>query len=378
MFLGMLVDAGVRPRDLERELGRLPVRGWHLRIRRVRRGAVECARVEVVVRGRQPHERRAAEILRMLRASRIEPRARDRALAVFRALAEAEAQVHGISPRHVHFHEVGAVDAIVDIAGTCIGLEMLAVDEVFCSPVPVASGEICMEHGLLPNPGPATMRLLRGFPLRPLALDREIVTPTGAALLAGLVRSPGRMPAMTLERIGYGAGGWDLAERPNFARIWIGDCVESEETDVVWVVETTLDDATGEQIGHLLEQLPSAGALDAWVAHATGKKSRPALVVSVLAPPDRLREVERALLAHTTTFGVRRHLVERTKLARAWTTVRTPYGSVRVKTGAPDGIAKSHVEYEDARCAARAHRVPLAQVIRAAEQAAAARRRPRA
>jgi hypothetical protein len=248
--------------------------------------------------------------------------------------------------------------------GACAGFHLLGIDEITCTPVPVTHGEIRGDHGAIPLLGPATMELLRGFPLCHLDSDRELVTPTGAALLAALAR-PGAFRDMTLEAVGYGAGGWDLP-RPNVMRILLGEAAPPGSSDVVFEIETNLDNATGELVGYVSEKLFEAGALDVWTAPIQMKKSRPGVVLSALVPPSRREAVERVLLTETPTFGVRRSLRERTKLERREEKVKTPYGTIRVKVGTLNGtVVKTAPEYEDARAAATKHGVPLARVLAA-------------
>lgn len=367
IFLGMLVDAGAELKEIARALRALPVKGYRLEFSRVARGAVSCGHVDVHVRHHGHHHTDAGDILKMLRRSKLPPRARDRAVCAFERLAQAEAKVHGTTPEKVHFHEVGAIDSIVDTVGSCVGLELLGVDQVYCSAVPVGRGAIRMEHGELPSPGPATMHLLKGFPTVGIDVAMETVTPTGASLLAALVERPGVVPSMTIESIGYGAGDDDPKERPNFARMWVGTMSDRGETaDLAWLIETNLDDSTGQEVGHLLDHLHAAGALDVWTTAASMKKSRPAVIVSALAEPERVAAVERAFLRESTTFGVRKHLVERRKLARTWQTVETRFGPIRMKVGALDGVRKAQPEYEDVRKAAEKHGATLAEVAREA------------
>ncbi len=379
MTLGALVDAGLPLAALKRGLAKLDLHGYALRARRVLKGAVAATKVDVQVRHGHGHHHHTPlrDILKLLKRSGLPAAVKSSAEEVFVRLGKAEGRIHGMDPLKVEFHEVGAVDSIVDIVGACLGLHLLGIGRLHCSRVPVTRGEIRMQHGTLPNPGPATLELLKGFPLVPLDLDREVVTPTGAALLAALAHDPGQFPDMTLEATGYGAGDWDLPERPNIVRLLIGQAVAAEEVDAVYLVETNLDNVSGELVGYVFEKLFEAGALDVYSTPVQMKKSRPGLKLSVVAPPSRRKAVEEVLLRETPTFGVRRVLMDRTKLDRRMVEVETPYGPVAVKEGLAGGkVLKASPEYESAKQAAERHGVPLAKVLKAAAAPSHSHRHP--
>jgi uncharacterized protein (TIGR00299 family) protein len=277
----------------------------------------------------------------------------ERALAVFRRLAEAEARVHGTTAEKVHFHEVGAVDAIVDIVGVCAGLEMLGVERVVSSGLPMGSGYVDAAHGRLPVPVPAVVELMKGVPIRPCDEEGELVTPTGAALVVTLADAFGPMPAMVIEKVGYGAGSRGGKHVPNVLRVILGRPVAgscADEADVVWLLEANVDDASGEALGAATQALFEAGALDVWLTPATMKKGRPGVVLACLAAEGLVAAVEEAIFRETPTFGVRRSAVERTKLAREHATVQTAFGPVRVKVGRRGGrVVTASPEYEDCR-----------------------------
>lgn len=386
MTLGALVDAGLPLAELRRGLAKLRLKGWSISSRRVMRGAISAVKVDVTIAGKRQepasHLPRAhghdpehghttlREILALLKRSGLPAEAKRAASECFLRLGEAEGRVHGLPAMKVRFHEVGAVDSIVDITGSCLGFHLLGIREVACSKVPVAHGVLHTRHGELPNPGPAALGLLKGFPLVGADIPLEILTPTGAALLATLVRDPGRFPEMTLEAVGWGAGGWDLHERPNVARILIGQSAPAGESDSVWLVETNLDNVSGELVGYLFEKLLAAGAVDVYTTAIQMKKSRPAVKVSALVPPSKRAAVEALLLRETPTFGVRRALMERSKLGRREVAVKTPYGAIRCKVGSMNGRdVKAAPEYEDVKAAAERHGVPLTRVHEAAVRA---------
>lgn len=373
MTLGALVDAGLPLAELKRGLAKLPLQGYTLRARRVMKGAIAATKVDVLLPHAHGHGHHhhtpLRDILRLLKKSGLPKPVKESAEQVFLKLGRAEGRIHGMDPLKVEFHEVGAVDSIVDIVGACLGFHLLGVGKVYCSRVPVTGGSIHMQHGTLPNPGPATLDLLKGFPLVPLDLDQEVVTPTGAALLAALAHEPGRFPDMTLEAVGYGAGGRDLAERPNVVRLLLGEACASEEVDSLYLVETNLDNVSGELVGYLFDKLFAAGAVDVYTTPIQMKKSRPGLKISVLAPPGRRKALETLLLEETPSFGLRRVLMDRTKLDRRMSEVSTPYGPIAVKEGLRGGkLLKAAPEYESARKAAEKHGVPLAKVLKAAGQ----------
>ena len=307
-----------------------------------------------------------AQIRAMIGAAALPPRAKARALAVFGRLAEAEGAVHGVPPDEVWFHEVGAVDSIVDIVGACLLLEQLDVDQIVCAPLPMGSGRIHTAHGWIPVPAPATLEVLRGWPVFSGPAGREHVTPTGAALVAALA-SPGAFPSMVIERSGYGAGTRDPADHPNVVRAVLGRPIDATSPERVTVLEAQMDDLSGEHAPPLLDALFAAGALDAYVAPVLMKKGRPGMLVTALATPARAAEVERALLRHGSTFGVRRQTADRRVLSRRHVAVETRYGPVRIKLGLLDGdVVHAAPEFEDVAAAAKAHQVPVPRVHAAA------------
>jgi len=374
MLLGALVDAGLPTGDLEEALRGLPVAGYRLWAERVTRQGVTGTRLHVDVSGdeEQPH-RHLADVLSLLASSALPAAVVARAGAVFQRLAEAEAAVHGTSVEEVHFHEVGAVDSIVDVTGTVWGLHALGVEHVYASPLPLGEGWVTTAHGQLPVPAPATLRLLAaaGAPTRPLAVQAELVTPTAAALLAELA-SWGQ-PALRLERVGYGFGSRELPW-PNAVRAWLGRPLElGLEHDVAVLLECNLDDTSGEVMGYAMERLFAAGALDVWFMPIQMKKNRPAVTLAVLASVERAGELAALLLRETTTLGVRRALVDRLKAGRESIVVQTPWGDVHAKVkhlaGRP---VLAQPEYEDCAALARERGVPFVDVYAAAQAAALA------
>ncbi len=365
MMVGALIDAGCPPDELMAALKGLPISGYEMSFARARIQGLSATRFKVLLDSDapQPH-RHLKDVLGIIEAGNLPANVRGRAGDVFSRLAEAEASVHGTTVERVHFHEVGAVDAVIDIVGACWALERLGVERVVCSPVPVGSGTVKCEHGLMPVPAPATAKLLADVPIAATTETGELTTPTGAALVTAWADSFGGVPAMTLRGIGYGAGSREGVTRPNFFRVLLGDSAASDSSDVVVVLEANLDDATPETVGYAMERLLEAGALDVYCLPIHMKKSRPGMLLTALAVPDGVSELESVLFAETTTFGVRRYEVLRSKLGRRVESVPTRFGPIRVKIGLRAGqVVTVAAEYEDSRNAAREHGVPLRTVM---------------
>ncbi|MGH7356973.1 MAG: nickel pincer cofactor biosynthesis protein LarC, partial [Candidatus Rokuibacteriota bacterium] len=338
MILGALVDAGVSLDALRAELKKLPLPGWDLSAREVRKGAFRAIKVDVEIdAGVQHHHRGLKDILAILDASALGPEIRERAGRIFRRLADAEARVHGTTPDEVHFHDVGAVDAIIDVTGAVIGLALLGAERVAVSALPLGGGLVGGPHGRIPVPGPGTAELLRGFPVVDTGVRAELVTPTGAAILTTLAEAPGRMPAMTVERIGYGAGAMELPDTPNVLRLLVGLMVESGATETITQIETTIDDMSPQLYEPLVERLFEAGALDVFLTPVIMKRSRPGAVLTALCQPERVGDLARVLFEESTTLGVRWSEWRRATLPRETVTVQTRYGPVSFKVSRLDG-----------------------------------------
>jgi uncharacterized protein (TIGR00299 family) protein len=380
MLLGALLDAGADAGALRDALASLPLTGYRLEVGHVSRHGLRGTRVEVALMGDGPPVARGlAEIEALIAAGDLPERARSRALAVFRRLAEAEARVHGVAVERVHFHEVGAVDAVVDVVGAAVGLELLGIDALYCSELPLTGGRVASAHGALPVPAPATLELLRetGAVWRPLEAEGELVTPTGAAVAATLARF--ERPTLRVARVGHGFGRRELPWA-NCLRLLVGEApapspvaVDGFEADRVTVIEANVDDMTGEALGWLMERLLAAGALDVAYGPLQMKKHRPATRLTVLAEPGGADALAALILRESTTLGVRLEEMRRLKAARRQEEVATPLGSARVKLkligGAVVGLA---AEYEDARALAERHGLPLAEVVARVEAAARA------
>jgi uncharacterized protein (TIGR00299 family) protein len=370
MALGSLVDAGADLQLVERELVALPVGGWSVEASPVLRSGLACTQVRVRTRDTQV-VRTHAHIVGLITEARLPERARQRALAAFARLAEVEGRLHRRPTSQVHFHEVGATDAIIDIVGTCVALDLLGVDEIRASPVAQGSGVVHTAHGTLPIPAPAVVELLRGAPTYGTAVSAELTTPTGAALLAALCSGWGPMPAMDISASGYGAGSRELDGLPNAVQVVIGTAADRSGIDPghgqpVVMLEANVDDVTGEILGTTVAALLRAGALDAWVTPVTGKKGRPAHVVSVLGDPAAVARLRQVLADETGTLGIRAQSWQRWPSERQFAEVEVSGYPVRVKRG-PRRIKAEH---DDAARVAGLLHLPVREVARRAEEAA--------
>jgi uncharacterized protein (TIGR00299 family) protein len=365
MALGALVDAGASLDDVREMCERLPVEGWQLEAESVLRSGIAATKVHVHA---EPSSvvRTAGHIAGLVEEARLPERVTARALATFRALAVAEGKLHRRPPEQVHFHEVGGIDAIVDVVGTCAALELLGVDEIHASPVAQGHGMVRAAHGHLPVPVPAVVELLRGAPTYGLDIDAELTTPTGAALLAATVVGWGPMPAMRIEVSGFGAGTRELETRPNLLQVVLGELVEElDENQPVVQLEVNVDDITGEHLAAAVTALLDAGAHDAWLTPILMKKGRPAHTVSALADLAVAEQVAAAMVEATGSFGVRWQHLTRRPSERALHEVEVAGHLVRVKVG--PGRVK--VEHDDAAHVARRIGRPLREVVSLAEEA---------
>ena len=368
MILAALLDLGVPVKDLRAELDKLDVKGFRVVRSKAIRGGIHGTRVRVDTPGDRGH-RHWSDFERVLTKSRLSKGVKERSLALIRRLFEAEAKVHSKTPESVHLHELGSLDTLVDVVGAVCGLELLGVDRVESSPINVGSGSVDTEHGRMPVPAPATALLLKGVPVFADG-EFERTTPTGALLVTGFAERFGPWPSMTLKKIGYGLGTKDPQgakdARANALRLILGEA-SSRRTDSVVVLETTVDDGTPEQLGFLQERLWEAGALDVFLTPVMMKKNRPGTNVTVLVSPGSREAATEILFHESSTFGVRAHTVERDVLDRRLVTVKTRYGKVRVKEGSRGGkLVNAAPEYEDCRRLARAKKVSLETIQRAA------------
>jgi len=366
MTLGALVDAGCEVGHLRAQLEGLRVPGWEVSAEKVWKNGMAATYVKVKTDDNQKH-RSLSAILELLRASQLALPVRERAAAIFQKLGEAEARVHDVPLEKIHFHEVGAVDAIVDIVGACVGFAALGTDKFACSPLNVGGGTVKMAHGVLPVPAPATANLLRGKPTYSNGVQRELVTPTGAAIVATLCDSFGPQPPMTVTAIGYGAGTADLEGQPNVLRIMVGEAAEKVVPgydEEMAVIEANLDDMNPQIYGYVLEKALAAGALDVYTTPVQMKKNRPGTLLTILCKPQDTNALMSLVFAETTTFGARTYRAQRRALPRESVNVRTSYGDVRIKISRVNGrILHVAPEYDDCRKLAAEKNVPLQQVI---------------
>lgn len=368
MLLGALIDAGLPVETLRGLLAGLNLPGFELQTRRVLKNGISATKADVIVDDDAP-ERHLSDLQAVVAESDLPEAVREQASGVLMRLGQVEAGIHGAPVETVHLHELGGLDTIVDVCGVIAGLHALGVERVVVSPLPVGRGTIRTAHGEIPLPAPATLSLLQGAPIVGSAIEKELVTPTGAALLTGLADAYGPIPAMTLAAIGYGAGGRDLPI-PNVIRLLLGESADAAAvtTETVAVLETNVDDLNPELYEHVMAQLFKAGALDVFLQPIQMKKNRPATLIEVICRPSDAPAMSEILFAETTTLGVRRQLMQRECLSREMREVSTPYGSVRVKVARlRDGRTKAAPEYEDCRRLAEEHDVPLREVYRAAE-----------
>ncbi len=367
MFLAAALDLGVPLDAVSRALATLGLQGFRLEATRAEAGGIAGTHLDVVVEG-APHGARALrDIVALVRASGLSARAKEAAVGLFERIGRAEAKVHGVPLEEVHFHEIGAVDSIVDVCGAAVALDLLGWPSVVSTPPELGQGFVETEHGLLPIPPPAVLEILKGTPVKPGGPAGEAVTPTGAALLAGLGRV-GTAPELTPRAIGYGVGTKRWPDRPNVLRMTLADeAAGAPARPGVVLLECNLDDCPGQLVARAIEAALEAGAVDAWASPCTMKKGRPGVVLAALAPEERRDGVARVFLTETTTLGVRLRRVDRVELARELVPVETAYGGVRVKVGRLGGeVVGAHPEYEDCAARARERGVPVKEVMAAA------------
>ena len=369
MTLAALVDAGVPLAEVQAGLDSLGIAGLRLETNEVKKKGFRALKLTIHHEPEHAH-RHVHHITEMIDRGTLSERQKALAKSIFVRLGEAEAKVHGTTIRKVHFHEVGAVDSIADIVGSAIAWDLLGVERVVASPVPTGRGFVEIAHGRCSIPAPATAELLTGIPLAPSDIEAELTTPTGAAIVATLAQSFGPLPPMTIERIGYGAGDRELETQPNLLRLLVGQTGDGPAGEQLWMVETNLDDVSGELVGFCIERLWEAGALDVYTTPIQMKKNRPGIVLTTLCEPTAVEQIEAILFTETTTLGVRRWPVSRRKLERRMHTVATPWGPVEGKLATIPGRSPTFSpEYESCRRVAIEHRVPLRVVMEAARTA---------
>ncbi len=389
MVLGAFISAGVDAKEVKDELSKLGIGNWDLKIGKVVRSGITAAKVDVVVSGEiervndlgadvssrphgqdesyghhHSHGRSYLEIKYLIENSGLSNFVKSKSLSVFLKLAEAESKIHDTTVDKIHFHEVGAVDSIIDIVGTAVCLELNKVEEVFTSPVRVgSSGYIEAQHGVLPVPGPAALEILKNYPVVFNDLPYELTTPTGAAIVAALSKGVLRNRPIKIEKIGYGAGTRDLGRLPNLLRVVIGELKSEHEEDHTILVETNMDDINPQLIPHVIEKVISAGATDAFVAPIIMKKGRPGFLLSVLMGESLLEKISSEIFSQTTTLGLRVQNIRRIKVHRETKIVKTSFGEVKVKESSVNGKIRIAVEFEECKRIAESLSLPLAEVM---------------
>ncbi|MGA2193565.1 MAG: nickel pincer cofactor biosynthesis protein LarC [Nitrospirota bacterium] len=377
MFLGALLDAGLSLNAWKDEVDKLGLKGVSITRKKVRRAGISGTKLNIQVKTSQPH-RDLHDIETIISRSKIQPAAKDNAVKIFRRLAAAESRAHGVKVSDVHFHEVGAVDSIIDITGSAIAVLMMGIDRIISSPMNLGSGTVKFSHGTFPVPAPATAELIKGFPAYGSDTAAELTTPTGAAIITTLAEAFGPMPLISVAAIGCGTGGKDLPDMPNLLRVFIDEPREEYGRDSVTLIETNIDDMDPRLYEYLMERLFGAGALDVWLTPIIMKKSRPAITLSVLSEKTDAKPVIDIIMRETTTFGLRISETNRVKLGREIREVETGHGKVRVKLGlSRRNIVKAVPEYEDVKALAKKTGKPAREIaIKAVTNLAIKRSRP--
>jgi len=372
MCLGALVDSGLPLKEIQKGLKALPVRGYRLEAARVKRAGIAATKVDVVIRqsaiSGQQSAKRWKDIKKIIKYSSLPDEMKRTGLGIFKRLFEAEGRVHGEEYTRTHLHELGAVDCIVDIFGTLIGLTILGVERVYSSALNLGRGSVMTEHGRLPVPAPATAEILKGVPVYSSDVPFELTTPTGAAIVRELAQNYGTIPMMKIQETGYGAGQKNIPGLPNTLRIFLGEETSLKNTEAhprVSIIETNIDDMNPQCYEYVMERLFSSGALDVYLTQVIMKKGRPGVLLTVLCGEDRKKDIIDLLFKETTTIGVRFYEVARRVLEREIRKVKSEYGTMRVKVSkGPDGTLKFSPEYEDCKRIAEQHKIPLIEVMK--------------
>ena len=370
MILGALIDAGLSPRLLRQELKKLGLSSVHLKATKVLKGGLSATQVVVEGKSEKKSHRTLKEMLRIIDRSTLEPGIKEQSREIFRRIASVEGGIHRRPMEDIHFHEIGGLDSVVDIAGAVWGLRRLGIERIYVSRVNVGTGFVKCEHGTIPVPSPAALSLMRGKPIYSSGVEKELLTPTGAALLSTLGSEFGTLPPMKVERIGYGAGRSDLPH-PNLLRVMIGTVEAAAGMERVMVVETNIDDMNPQFYDYVMERLLALEVMDVFVTPILMKKNRPATLLTVICPAEKLASVTRFLLKETTTLGMRWHEEERVRADREILTLQTKYGAIRFKLARWEGKRVNlSPEYEDCKRLATRTRIPLKDIFEEAKMAA--------
>ena len=368
MIVAAMLDAGLDAEFLKAQLATLGIENLDIKITETKRAGLRAISFKPVT-PKQDHHRNIKQITKIINQSKISERARKTAITIFDRIARAEAAVHNKEPNDIHFHEVGALDSIVDIVSACIGIEALAVEKVYCSALNVGGGTVKCAHGLMPVPAPATAELLKDVPIVGGPGQAEFLTPTGAGILTTIVDEFGPLPSMKIETVGYGAGSMQFDDFPNVLRLILGQAAaeDSANADTVYLLETNIDDISGELLGCVTETLFEQGALDVFTTPIHMKQNRPAVQISVICKTEDAPRLEQVLFEQGLTFGIRRQILQRSKLARDFVTVQTEFGQIRIKTGLLNGkIVNAKPEFADCVSSAKKHNVPVKAVLESA------------
>jgi len=359
MIVAAMLDAGLDADFLKKQLATLGIKDLKIKITQTKRAGLRA--VQFIPESSDKQERKLEQIIEIIKASKIAEPAKKTAIKIFKRLAEAEAAVHGKEPNEIHFHEVGAVDSIADIVSAAIGLEALGIEKVFCSPLSIGGGSVECAHGLLPVPAPATAELIKGLPVVGGPAGEEMLTPTAAAIFSVVAEGFGHAPAMTIEAIGCGAGTRQFDDFSNVLRLIVGEYreMDKENADSVCLLEANIDDVSGEVIGASVDKLLNEGALDVFTEPIYMKKNRPAVKLSVLCELSDIERFEKIIFEQRLSFGIRKQILQRSKLSREFVTVETEFGEIRIKTGSIGGkVVYAKPEFSD--CAASADKAGVA------------------
>jgi len=364
MILGAMVDAGIDIKALKKELKKLDLHSYSLKVSKVKRKGIKGTKVDVIVdKKKHLHHTHYKDIKRLIERSKLPEKIKEDSLSIFKNIAEAEAKIHRTSVDNVHFHEVGAVDSIVDVVGTSICISLLNSDITLSSPINTGKGMVKTEHGLLPVPAPATTEMLKGFPSYSSDIEFELATPTGVGIITAMAKASNTIPVMKTNVIGYGAGSKDFSDSPNLLRIMIGEGYSPSEQDSITVIESNIDDMNPQFYDHIMNRIFDAGALDVFLTPIIMKKNRPAVKITLLSDNDNVNKLADILLKETTSFGLRMYKTERIKLEKEIKTVKTEYGSTKVKIGKKNGkIINIAPEYEDCKRIANERGISIREV----------------
>ena len=368
MIVAAMLDAGLDAEFLRAQLTTLGIENLDIKLTETKRAGIKAVSFEPVA-PKQDHDRNVEQISKIINQSKISERAKKTAIAIFDRIARAEAVVHNQTPDDIHFHEVGAIDSIVDVVSASVGVDALGVEKVYCSALNVGGGIAKCAHGIMPVPAPATAELLRGIPIAGGPGQAELLTPTGAAILTTVVDEFCPLPSMDIETIGYGAGSMQFEDFPNVLRLIVGQAAaeNSADTDTICVLESNIDDVSGELLGFATEKLLEDGALDVFTTPICMKQNRPAAQISVICKVEDAQRLERVLFEQGLTFGIRKQILQRSKLTRDFVTVPTEFGEIRIKTGLLNGrIVNAKPEFSDCVWSAKKHNVPVKAVLDAA------------